>query len=277
MSDITAIILTKNEEKNIADCINSIARFVKRIVVIDSFSTDNTIEIARKMGADVFQHTFINHSQQFIWGETTCQVDTAWTLRIDADERISAEAAEEIISICDDPKKKYNGIIVRFTVEFLGRQLKHGGIYPFKKLILYRTGKGKMEDRNMDEHIVLLEGKAIELKNDSYHHDYKNLSAWIEKHNTYSDKEVIDYFNNDKDIENLHGIAKLKRWIKFNIYYHFPMGTRAWLYYVYRYYIRLGFLDGKEGKIFAFLQAYWYRFLVDSKIYEAESISDYEN
>ena len=128
MSDITAIILTKNEGKNIADCISSIAQFVKRIVIIDSFSTDDTIEIAKKMGAEVFQHTFINHSQQYIWGEKTCQVDTTWTLRLDADERISAKAAEEIISICD---VYFSGVATGHDVSGFGEVFEtHAGVVP---------------------------------------------------------------------------------------------------------------------------------------------------
>ena len=111
------------------------------------------------------------------------------------------------------------------------------------------------------------------MKNDSLHHDYKDLSTWIDKHNKYSSREVEDYFSSFKEKDNIRALnktARLKRFIKFNIYYKLPMGTRAHLYYIYRYYFKLGFLDGKEGKIFAFMQAYWYRFLVDAKIYEIQ-------
>ena len=114
-----------------------------------------------------------------------------------------------------------------------------------------------MEDRAMDEHIVLKEGKSIELKNDSYHRDYKDLNACIDKHNKYSSREVKDFFSNtNKESKQLNKSAKIKRFVKFNIYYKLPLGTRAHLYYLYRYYFKMGFLDGKEGKIFAFMQAY---------------------
>ena len=129
-----------------------------------------------------------------------------------------------------------------------------------------------MENRNMDEHIVLDEGRSIEMKNDCLHYDYKNLTAWIDKHNKYSNREVMDYLQPKENIENvaLNKSAKLKRFLKFKVYYKLPMGLRAKLYYWYRYYLKLGFLDGKAGKIFAVLQAYWYRFLVDAKIYEKQ-------
>lgn len=275
MEDITAIILTKNEEKNIKDCINSIKCFVKRIVVVDSYSTDETVAIAKGLGAEVYQHYFENYAKQFMYAEKIANITTKWTFRLDADERISEEAAKEIIKICKEDNPQITGIIVRFTVEFLGKKLYHGGIYPFRKLLIFRTGKGEIEDRAMDEHIVLYEGSAVELKNDSYHHDYKDLTHWIDKHNKYSDREVKDYLDSlkitgyaNKESRNLDYTARFKRWVKFYLYYRLPIGTRAHLYFLYRYYFKLGFLDGKEGKIFCFMQAYWYRFLVDSKIYE---------
>ncbi|MFQ8704522.1 MAG: glycosyltransferase family 2 protein [Thomasclavelia sp.] len=271
MADLTTIILTFNEEKNIANAINSVKSISKRIVIVDSFSTDKTVEIAESLGAEVIQHEFVNQAKQFIYAMNILDIKTIWIMRLDADEIISKNAAKEIEGICNiNINSDINGIVVRFEVNFLGKALKHGGIYPFRKMIVFKNGKGYMEDRNMDEHIVLLEGKAIETKNDSYHKDYKNLSTWIDKHNKYSSREVNDYFDsykNNKSV-NLNKSARFKRFIKFKIYYKLPLGTRAHLYYFYRYYFKLGFLDGKEGKIFAFMQAYWYRFLVDAKIYE---------
>ena len=124
----------------------------------------------------------------------------------------------------------------------------------------------------MDEHIVLFEGRSVEAKEDCEHHDYKDLTYFIDKHNWYASREVKDYIQNtvtgQESGKELNRKAGIKRFIKFRIYYKLPMGVRAHLYYIYRYYIKLGFLDGKEGKIYAFLQAYWYRYLVDAKIYE---------
>lgn len=272
MADLTAIILTHNEEINIAECINSIKNISKRIIVIDSFSTDNTVEIAEKMGAEIFQNKWINYATQYNYGIEKAHIKTKWVLRIDADERLTSKSSAEIEKICNDNMyTSINGIVIRFEVNFLGRKLRHGGIYPLKVLRVYKYGIGKMENRNMDEHIVLEHGHIITLKNDSLHCDYKDIASWIDKHNKYSSREVLDYleFSSKKDSGGeLLFEAKMKRFIKFKIYYKLPLGWRAFLYYFYRYYIRLGFLDGKEGKIFAFLQAYWYRFLVDAKIFE---------
>lgn len=274
---LTTIILTFNEELNIKECIESVKEISNRIIVVDSFSTDTTVEIAESLGAEVYQNKFINQSSQINFALNNLQLDTEWIMRLDADERLSSAASEEIFDFFQNDDKRINGIVVPFEVKFLGKNLRHGGIFPFRKMIIIRNGFAKMELRQMDEHFYLLSGKTTELKNLSFHHDYKDLSTWIEKHNKYSSREVLDYFNSESTVNNnvnLSTRAKIKRFIKFNIYYKLPLGSRAYLYYLYRYYIKLGFLDGTEGKIFAFMQAYWYRFLVDAKIYEQKNNKD---
>jgi len=270
MADLTTLILTYNEELNIRKCIKSVKRISKRIVVIDSFSDDETVAIAKSMGAEVYKHEFVNYSKQFKYGRKISNINTKWILRIDADERLTNESASEIEKICNEnTNTDVNGIVVRFEVNFLGRSLKHGGIYPFRKLLVFKKNYGYIEDKNMDEHIVLTEGKSVELKNDSIHEDFKDLTFWVDKHNKYASREMLDYFNNDsKDIKKLASNARIRNIIKNKIYYKMPMGFRALIYFIYRYFFRLGFLDGKEGLIFAVLQGFWYRFLVDAKIYE---------
>ncbi len=271
MSDITAIILTLNEEKNIEECIKSVQPIVKRIVVVDSFSTDKTVEIAKRLGAEVLQNKWINYSTQFIYGVENANITSKWVFRIDADERLTEKSAEELKTLTEQhADDDVNGIIVRFEVNFMGRKLRHGGIYPIKVLRVFKNGKAKIEVRNMDEHMTLTEGRSVEMKADCLHQDFKSLYEWIDKHNKYSEREVLDYLDRENAQEgtSLNKGARFKRFVKFKIYYKLPMGMRARLYYWYRYYFRLGFLDGKEGKIFAFLQAYWYRFLVDAKIHE---------
>ena len=274
MADLTTIILTYNEEKNIANAINSVKEISKRIVVVDSYSNDKTVEIAKSLGADIYQNKWVNYATQYKYAIDNSNIQTKWILRLDADERLTINSANELNQLCNENENtNINGIVIRLEVQFLGKNLKHGGIYPLKVLRVYKRNKGYIENRSMDEHIVLKEGKIIEMKNDSLHHDYKDLSTWIDKHNKYSSREVEDYFSSFKEKDNIRALnktARLKRFIKFNIYYKLPMGTRAHFYYIYRYYFKLGFLDGKEGKIFAFMQAYWYRFLVDAKIYEIQ-------
>ena len=155
-ADITAIILTKNEEVNIAECIRSINTTVKRIVVVDSYSTDKTVEIAKQMGAEVYQHPFENYAKQYMYGVEVANAETIWTLRIDADERLTPDSANELAHLCEkNMKTDVTGIILRFKKNFLGKDLYHGGVYPWKKMNCYKTKFGEIENRNMDEHIVL--------------------------------------------------------------------------------------------------------------------------
>ena len=272
-ADITAIILTKNEEVNIGDCIESIKMVVKRIVVIDSYSTDKTIEIAKKYGVEVYQHPFENYAKQYKYGVEVANIKTMWTLRIDADERFTPDSARELEEMCNaNMKTNVTGIVLRFKKNFLGKDLYHGGVYPWKKMNCYKTKYGSIENRNMDEHIILSSGKTIEMKQDCLQFDFKNLEYFINKHNWYSSRETVDYFENLERKKNKSELD-FKTWLKMRVYYKLPLGMRAHVYYIYRYYILGGFLDGKPGKIYAFLQAYWYRYLVDAKIYECETMN----
>lgn len=275
MNDITAIILTKNEEVNIARCINSIKGIVDRICVVDSGSTDRTMEIARELGAEIFEHSpFEHYAKQFNWALDHVEVKTKWIYRIDADEVVTPELAAELVKACaEHHDDDVNGLVMKFKVYFMGRFLTHGGIYPFYNLTVFKNGYGRYEDRAMGEHVVLSEGRTIDLQNDCLHYDFKDLNAWINKHNWYATREVADYMatlaNQQVDAELYHEAQKTKK-LRDGFYYKLPKFFRARLYYWYRYYLKLGFLDGEAGRVHAFLQAYWYRYLIDAKIMEQE-------
>ena len=274
MNDITVIILTKNEENNITQCINSVKTWVDRIVVVDSGSIDRTIEISSALGAEIYQHQpFIDYAKQFNWALDNVGVTTTWVFRLDADEVVPQDLQDEIVSSLrrhhDDD---VNGMMMRYKVFFMGKFLTHGGIYPFLKITIFKYGKGRFEDRSMGEHIVLSEGRVCDLKHDCLHYDFKNLDSWIDKHNWYATREVKDYYDIRSGRMNavLDGQPEKAKKLRDGVYYKLPKFLRARLYFWYRYYLKLGFLDGKAGYVHAFLQAYWYRFLVDAKIMEVE-------
>lgn len=275
MNDITAIILTKNEEVNIKRCIESIIGLADRIVVVDSGSTDKTLEIAEAMGAEIYKHEpFEHYAKQFNWALDNVNIETKWVYRIDADEVVTPELKKEIIEACKEHyNDDVNGLVMKFKIFFMGRFLKHGGIYPFYNLTIFKYGLGRYEDRAMGEHIVLSEGKTVDLVNDCLHYDFKSLSAWIDKHNWYATREVADYLatlsDQQVDASLYHEAEKTKK-LRDGLYYKLPKFWRAKFYYWYRYYIKLGFLDGQAGRVHAFLQAYWYRYLIDAKIMEWE-------
>ena len=263
MSDITVIILTKNEEKNIEACVNSAKQIAKRIIVVDSGSTDKTVELAEKNGAETVYHEWVGHARQFNWALDNCNIDTQWVFRLDADERISKELAKEILQkLSSEESLGVNGYEMRWRIYFMNKWIKHGGTHKPYFLRLFRFGKGRVEDKLMDEHIIV-DGVVEKFSADLIHYDYKGLDAWLSKHIWYSQLEMQMY-NTQSDMTGGNEVQKQKR----GLYYKLPRYLRARLYYWYRYYLQLGFLDGEAGKIFIYLQAYWYRFIVDAKIYE---------
>lgn len=277
MVDLTVVILTKNEEKNLRKCIESFKGIPKRIIVVDSYSTDSTVDVARTLGAEVVEHRFENHAAQFNWAIENLDIDTMWVSKMDADEEWLPELAEELESKLDKLPDDVKGVILRRRVYFMGRWLRHGGKYPELLLRIFRTGYGMSEMKMMDEHLIITEGDTVTFKNDFIDNNNKSLEWWINKHNWYSNKEVLDRQmktdNNSNEFVNETTTsfqAKMKRFVKNHGYYSLPKFFRAHIYFIYRYYFRLGFLDGLEGKIYTFLQAYWYRFLVDAKMYECE-------
>lgn len=273
MIDLTVLILTKNEEKNLKKCIESFRGLAKRFVVVDSYSTDRTVELARELGADIYQNPWVNYATQFNWGLEHTDITTAWTMRFDADEELTPELARALIERLPRMPESVTGIELRRRICFLGRWIRHGGIYPTWVLRIFRTGQAYCEQTVMDEHILLRNGESTRLAFDFIDNNNKDISWWISKHNWYSDRELIDFVTKEKQ-ENvvrprLFGSqAERKRWIKYMVYYKTPLMRRAHWYFLYRYFFRLGFLDGKPGLIYHFLQGYWYRFLVDAKLYE---------
>lgn len=270
MQDVTFIILTKNEEVNIADCLNSIKGFAKRCVLIDSGSTDKTVEIAKSLGAEVLEHPFENYARQFNWGLDNANITTKWTVRLDADERftpeLNAELNKQMQLHADDD---VNGFVLEAWLFFMGKKLKHGGSRK-KKLMVFKTGYGRVEDRKMDEHTILSEGRSIDIKEKFDHYDFKDLSTYVKKLNWYATREMQDYMEGMFPKEGFEGhneeITKT-RGLKTK-YYKAPMFWRAIAYFLYVYFIGRNFMNGKEGFIYSFLYHFYYRMLVDFKIYE---------
>lgn len=273
MADVTVIILTKNEEINLPDCLDSIKDFAKRIVVVDSGSSDRTIDIAKKAGADIYIHTFENYARQFNWGLDNSNITTRWVLRLDADERLTKDLCSELEELMKQhDSDDINGITMEAWLFFMGKKIKHGG-HQKRKLMLFKNGIGRIEDRKMDEHTILLSGSSIATKNRFIHYDFKDMTHWTNKMNWYATREMQDYFDykngksakidnkDDKEISSIRGK-------KFGIYYKFPLFVRAWLVFIYYYIFAFGFLDGKEGFVYHWMYHRWYRTLVDAKIFE---------
>lgn len=275
---LTVVILTKNEERHIARAIGSVAGVADRVFVIDSGSTDRTIDIARAAGAEVLHNAWVNHATQFNWALEQLPADTGWVFRLDADEIVSETLTSEITTQIDNLSVSINGIYVSRRMTFLGRPIRWGGLFPIRILRLFRHGWGRCENRWMDEHI-LVEGETVDFHGEIVDDNLNSLSWWTEKHNAYASREVVDLLNLEyrfmahETAADLRGRqqAGVKRWIKEKVYARLPGGVRAFIYFMYRYLIRLGFLDGREGTAFHVLQGFWYRYLVDMKLHEVKS------
>jgi len=277
MPTLTVLILTFNEERHIERAIASVRDIATDILVVDSFSTDRTVELARAAGARIMENKFINYSKQFQWGLDNGGITSDWILRLDADEVVEADLSAEL---CRDlPTLPKDVVAINFKRKhvFMGRWIKHGGRYPLVLLRLWRNGQGRVEDRWMDEHIVTWGGSVITAKGGFADVCLYDLTFFTDKHNKYATREALDILNGryqlfeDDQEKNLgSGQANIKRYIKNNIYNRIPPLLAPGLFFFYRYIFQLGFLDGRPGLIYHFLQGYWYRFLVGAKVVELE-------
>ena len=263
----TAIILTFNESIHLERCVKSIQNYFNQIYIIDSFSTDQTKEIAQKLPVIFLENKFINHSQQFNWALKKIDKNTSWVLRIDADEYITNALGVEISTKLEKLEKSINGIFIPRKIIFKDKLIRFGGINPTKVLRLFRYGYGKCDSRWMDEHIHV-RGKKIAFTNSIIDENLKSLTWWINKHNSYASKEAYELIkfqiltNQRADIKNNLENRKIK------YYYKSPIILRSFLYFIYRYFFKFGFLDGLRGFCFHFMHAFWYRLLVDMKYLE---------
>lgn len=280
MLDISVIILTYNEEIHIRRCLENVNRFASKVFVVDCFSTDRTVEIATDLGAEVVEHKWPgNQAAQFNWALNNLPISTQWVLRLDADEYLLPELVQELQTKLPLLPDDVTGIIFNRRHIFMGKWMKRG-IYPVKLLRVFRYGKGMCEQRLMDEHIQLTEGYAIEFEHDFCDHNMNNLSWFCHKHVNYAIREAVDLL----DIElNLTGVAEtdsdkeispqaLAKRMKKHKYAKQPLFWRSFAYFCYRYFLKGACLDGKIGFIWTFLQGWWYRMLVDAKVYEIKSI-----
>lgn len=274
---LLAIVLTLNEERHLRRCIESIQGVADAVLVMDCYSTDNTLKLANELGARVLQKAWVNHATQFNYAITQLGEDVDWVLRIDADEYLTPALAAEIQQNMLNLPSDVDGVSFPRGMTFMGRLIRHGGVFPVQVLRLFRYGAGECENRWMDEHIKVA-GKTVKFKNELIDDNHNSLTWWVNKHNNYASREVVDLLNLEYGFMQHDTVASLsdgsqaslKRWIKENVYARLPGGVRAFLYFCYRYFLRLGFLDGKEGTTFHVLQGFWYRYLVDAKLAEVK-------
>jgi len=275
-ADLSIILLTYNEEKNIVDCIESLANLDANIFVVDSFSTDRTIEILEEYNINYIHHPFENYSAQRNWSQNNNPFDTEWVLHLDAGERLTPQMVAWLNNNFDPNDDSVDGYMFSRKTMFMDKWIKHGGHYPNFHLRLFRRTKGKCEDKVYDQHFVVNGEKRVIKKGvdiiDTVCYNLKDFTVGHAKWAIFEAVEVARAAEYVGEVDPKIGgnpIEK-RRWLKVNLFEKSPLFLRSFSYFIYRYFIKFGFLDGKKGLIFHFLQGFWFRFLVDSTIHELQ-------
>lgn len=273
---ISVIIPVRNEAQNLARCLASV-RGAGEVYVIDSQSTDTTVEIARSFRTDVVQ--FYYHGgwpKKRQWALDTLPLAYGWVLLLDADEALTPQLALEIRQAIQDPR--FDGYYVSLRMHFLGRCLRHCGA-DFRKLSLFRRGKGRFECRLRDQNAsmgdmevhehVMVDGKTAKLRNSLVHYNLQSLSHYIRKHDEYSNWEAQAWLQKKAGYPELSpslfgSQAQRRRWLKAKL---FSMPGSSFLFFLYRYLFRLGFLDGIPGLLYCGFQGIQF-FHIKAKIYQ---------
>jgi len=270
----TVILLSFNSEDTLGATLTRARQVSDEIFVVDSFSSDGTVALAESFGAKVVQHAFENYGAQRNWAIDNLPVTGKWQLHLDADEVMDDELVAAIQALPE--QTPHAGYFVPRYVKFLGRVLRHGGMSPTWHLRLFLTGVGRCEDRKYDQHYLLTgPGTTGQLPGVMIDDIAMSISEWTARHNRWADGEVAEM-----DAKNEAGRltadpkgnpAQRKRALR-EKYNNLPLFVRPFLLFGYRYFVKMGFLDGTEGFIFWVLQTFWFRFLIDAKIWEKRNL-----
>lgn len=279
-ANVAVVILTYNESVHLRRAIEHVLPFAKEIFVIDSYSTDGTVELAKSLGALVIQHPFQNYAKQFQWALDNAPITAEWVMRLDADEIVEADLAKEILDKLPQLQSDVTGVNLNRKTIFMDKFIRHGGRYPLILLRIWRRGKARIENRWMDEHMYLTEGREITFSGGFADYNLMDLTFFTDKHNRYASREALDVLN-----QRLHLFAprvelttvstarqaKIKRFFKESVYNKIPFEIATFAYFLFRYVVQLGFLDGRKGLVYHVLQGFWVRFLIGAKVRELEA------
>ena len=266
---VSVLVPTLDEELNLTECLHSV-QWADEVFVVDSFSRDRTVEVARSSGATVVQHAFESYSRQKNWALDTLPFRNDWVLILDADERATSGLRCEIEATLRNTD--YAGFYVNRRFIFLGAWIRHAGWYPSWNLRLFRHRLGRYDNREVHEHVVL-NGAAGYLRNDLLHLDRRGLEAFVARHNRYSTLEAAARFKTERDAPDrarlplslLASPVQRKRFLRERIWPRVPAKPLA--LFVYMYLVRRGFLDGRAGLALCVFHAFQ-EFMVGLKLAE---------
>lgn len=268
---LSVLIPVLNEELLLPRAIASAQRLGVSVYILDSGSTDRTVEIARAAGCIVHQGIWGSFSEKINWGLNELPFNTKWVMRLDADEYFTEELAQQLLDgALNHQDEGVDGVWIGRQIYFLGGRIRFGGMGSQPHMRIVRVGKAKYEQRLTDEH-VLVEGGVNALRGAVIDDPARGLGFWLRKHVAYAETECFAAYNlkPSSSWKTLQGSAKYRRFLKEEIYAKSPLFVRPFGFWLYRYLFLGGFLDGYRGLIFHFLHAFWYRFAIDALIYEA--------
>lgn len=271
--DLAVVILTYNEEANLAQALASVCGWAREVFVLDSHSTDATEAVAAGFACRFFQNRFVDYASQRNHAIQQLPIESAWILFLDADEWLPGPLKAEIAAkLAGGPPE--DGFYIKRRFIWMGRWIKRG-YYPTWILRLFRRGKGACEAREVNEHLVVA-GPVGYLAEDFMHEDRKGLNDWVAKHNAYATREARLLLAGEGRAGEIQadfrgGQAERKRWLRYRVWNRLPPLLRPFLYFAYRYLFRGGFTEGAAAFSYHFMQALWFHLLVDLKYLELKA------
>ena len=268
MLDVSIMIPTLNESLHLKRLLPLLKKLNIPFFVLDSYSSDDTVSLAKRFGGSVIQGQWQTFSEKLNFGLKKNPYHSRWIIRIDADEYFDQNfikflKSDTIKNIADD----VDGIYINRKLYFMGQWMRHGGIYPGKIIRIMRPGRVSFEHKILDEHVEVKNFEVIDF--DIIDNPLYDLTHWLQKHIRYAEAYRYGYFSKkfSSRVAPKKGQSPIKAFLQ-NFFLKSPLFLRCFMYWFYRYFLKCGFLDGVRGLIYISLQAFFYRFLIDALIYE---------
>ena len=273
--NVLIVVLTFNSSSVIEGTIRAAQQVSSNVLVVDSFSTDNTRDRAEAMGCKVVTRAFKHYADQRNWAIQEHGDAYRWQLHLDADEALDARAIASVRAALANPGSNQGFMLKRLTY-FMGKPLRFAGENSWH-MRLFRSGYGACEDRLYDQHFTCT-GAVTKLQGLLHDRNVGTISEWTARHNRWSDLEAREVLRPESTTGKLEaGLSadpRKRRRLYKGVYYRLPPGLRACGYFFFRYILQLGFLDGSVGFYYNFLQSLWFRMLVDAKLAEGAAADD---
>lgn len=275
---VSVVVMTYNEELNIERCLGSVHGWTDELFIVDSLSTDRTLEIARRYTDKIYQRCYEGHPQQWSWALENLPFRYDWVFAVDADFQVTAGLWRAIGEALAGDLSRMNGYFVRHQQIFRGRFLRWGTMYPRYWLRLFRRQSVRIDPEDLVDVHFYVDGRVGRLERDVIEDNRKeaNLAFWVEKQARFAQRQAVE------ELRRRHRPSATATRVRFfgppdqrtlwlkERWYRLPLYIRPFLLLFYRYVVRLGFLDGKEGFLYHFTQAFLYRLLVDVRIQELQ-------